>query len=189
LLKTIKKHNAITKVLNTAVIAQGMSPTDYTQILNNTNNISVEKERQLYTAYETIVGVDLETILVPLNCKTVGIEKLSDLLNPKKIFPNSYSSLTVPVYNTAPGPTNSKTYYPIYNQDGGVNGLISGGDIGSSFEKVYTTTTPTVITVQPTPIPNNPNYSATASGDSSSAYNPDAVTDGLVKSILNIVKR
>jgi uncharacterized membrane protein YgcG len=35
-------------------------------------------------------------------------------LNVKKMFPESYLTLTVPIYNAVPGPTNSKTYYPIY---------------------------------------------------------------------------
>jgi len=34
------------------------------------------------------------------------------------LFPNSYASLTVPVYNTVGGPANSKIYYPIYVNDG-----------------------------------------------------------------------
>jgi hypothetical protein len=36
------------------------------------------------------------------------------------MFPLSYESLTVPVYNTVTLPTNSKTYYPVY-----VNGEIN----------------------------------------------------------------
>jgi hypothetical protein len=43
---------------------------------------------------------------------------LADLLNPIKLFPNSYQTLTVPVYNTVGGPANSKIYYPIYVNDG-----------------------------------------------------------------------
>ena len=64
------------------------------------------------------MGQDLNDILVSLNCKTAGIESLADLLNPIKLFPNSYQTLTVPVYNTVGGPANSKIYYPIYVNEG-----------------------------------------------------------------------
>jgi len=50
-------------------------------------------------------------------------------LNPKKLFPNSYQSLTVPVYNTTQSVTNSKTYYPIYS------GLGTNGSLNSPLVK------------------------------------------------------
>jgi hypothetical protein len=67
----------------------------------------------------------LNEVLVSLNCKTAGLDSLADLLNPKKLFPNSYQSLTVPVYNTTQSVTNSKTYYPIYS------GLGTNGNLNS----------------------------------------------------------
>jgi hypothetical protein len=66
------------------------------------------------------VGDSLNEVLVPLNCKVRGLESLADLLNPQKLFPNSYQTLTVPVYNTTQSVTNSKTYYLIYS-GGGLN--------------------------------------------------------------------
>ena len=65
----------------------------------------------------TITGNDLQQILTVLGVTTVGIETMADLLNPLKLFPNSYQSLTAP---TKHGPV------AIYiNSSGSVNtGLI-----------------------------------------------------------------
>jgi hypothetical protein len=191
LLRTLKKHSAITTEVNIAVMSQEVSPSDYTQLIsNNFVGVTVEQERKFYAAFELIQGQDLETILIALNCKTSGITKLSDLLNPVKLFPNSYQSLTVPVYNTEPGPTNSKTYYPIYSQDGGVNGLISGINVGNELSQQYPDCSALDITI-PAPTANLPkNYSDIASGSASDAFNANAVVNNnIVENILNIVKR
>ena len=72
-----------------------------------------------------ITGPDLADILFPLNCITPGITVLADLLNVKKMFPRSYQTLTVPIYN-ADMDLPAKTDYFIYTQDnsGSVNPLI-----------------------------------------------------------------
>jgi hypothetical protein len=118
LLATLKNNNAITKSVTLALIASGITIPELNEILSNFESIAREQERKMYSAFSIIVGQDLNDILVSLNCKTAGIESLADLLNPKKLFPNSYLTLTVPVYNTLGGPANSKIYYPIYVNDG-----------------------------------------------------------------------
>jgi hypothetical protein len=191
LLRTLKKHSAITTEVNIAVMSQEVSPSDYTQLIsNNFVGVTVEQERKFYAAFELIQGQDLATILIALNCKTPGITKLSDLLNPVKLFPNSYLSLTVSVYNTEPGPTNSKTYYPIYSQDGGVNGLISGINVGNELSQQYPDTNALEVTVTAPTVNLPKNYSDIASGSASDAYNANAVVNNnIVENILNIVKR
>ena len=93
------------------------------------------------------MGQDLADVCVPLNCKTPGLTSLADLLNPQKLFPNSYTALTVPVYNASPGPTNSKTYYPIYEGTGVSSRLSSttilgsGGSMGAAIRTGSTTAT------------------------------------------------
>jgi hypothetical protein len=52
-------------------------------------------EKILYLTYKEITGNNLKEILMLLNVTTPGIESLADLLNPVKIFPNSFYSLTV----------------------------------------------------------------------------------------------
>ena len=120
LLATLQQNNALTKSVSLALIASGITVSELGEILGNLANVTKEQERKIYDAFGIILGQDLQDILISLNCKTVGLESLCDLLNPQKLFPNSYETLTVPVYNTQGGPTNSKIYYPIYT-NGGLN--------------------------------------------------------------------
>lgn len=127
LLRTLSKNRAITKALNLVLYSAGFT----SEIINNllsglapTN----EQEKSLYVAYSSIFSVDLADICTILNCQTLGLTSLADLLDPKKLFPNSYTSLTFPVYNSTISPTNSKTYLLIYSGDA-VN-RIAGNGIG-----------------------------------------------------------
>jgi len=113
LLATLKKYNALTPSLAVALLSTGLTSDEINQIANNTN-VSKDQQQKVYSAFLVIAGIDLATILVALNCNTDGLVTLADLLNVKKMFPKSYLTLTVPIYNAVPGPTNSKTYYPIY---------------------------------------------------------------------------
>jgi hypothetical protein len=113
LLQTIAKYNTVTQALSFALLSSGIPAQDLNNIASGSSATKLQ-EQQLYGAFLTIIDDNLKDILVPLNCKTAGLNSLADLLNIKKLFPNSYQSMTVPIYNVAPGPTNSKTYYPIY---------------------------------------------------------------------------
>ena len=119
LLRTLKKYNAITQSLSLSLLASGLDINQINGIINNTIPfVSVLQEQQIYGAFLIIVGQDLRDILIPLNCKTKGLVSLADLLDVKKIFPNSYLTLTVPLYNTNPSIKTSKIYYPIYDGNG-----------------------------------------------------------------------
>ncbi len=132
LLKTLGLNSAITSDLSLALIAAGLSNSDISNITTGTNvSITKEQEQQIYGAFLLIRGVNLVNVLAPLKCNTQGFQTLADLLNVKKLFPNSYSTLTVPVYNETLGlPTNSKTYYLIY-QNGGLNQSIDSPAVRS----------------------------------------------------------
>ena len=130
LLRTLRKYNAISQDLSLALLAAELSIDDVEQISTGINiSPTVEQEQKIYGAFLVIVGQSLIDVLVPLNCKTKGLTSLADLLDIKKLFPKSYPSMTVPIYNAAPGPTNSKTYYLIY-KDGGVNSQILTKNFG-----------------------------------------------------------
>jgi hypothetical protein len=58
----------------------------------------------------------LQDVLDILDCTTPGIETMADLLNPVKLFPTSFSSLTLP---TPSGPV------LIYDETGAVNSVIT----------------------------------------------------------------
>ena len=53
-------------------------------------------QRLMYTAMTQITGTALDQILTVMGVTTVGITTMADLLNPVKLFPNSFQSLTVP---------------------------------------------------------------------------------------------
>jgi len=124
LLATLKKNNALTPSVVLALLSSGLTPKEV-EIVAANKDVTTAQQRQTYAAFLVVSGIDLKSILISLNCKTQGLETLADLLNVKKIFPNSYQSLTVPLYNATPGPTNSKTYYPIYVGTGVNTALLS----------------------------------------------------------------
>lgn len=123
LLQTLYNNNALTQTLTLALLSSGLSSQEIEDIATaSTDIISIIQEQQIYGAYLIITGIDLEEILVPLNCKTQKLESLADLLDVKKIFPNSYQTLTVPVYNMGSGRSNSKIYFLLFE-----NGTVSSG--------------------------------------------------------------
>lgn len=128
LLMTINNYNAFTPSLAYALLSAGLASNDVSNILSGNLIPSKLQEQQIYGAFSIIKEKDLESILIPLNCATKGITTLIDLLDVQKLFPNSYFSLTVPVYNANPGPTNAKTYYQIYTNNG-INSQLSNPEV------------------------------------------------------------
>jgi len=116
LLRTINKYRATSQALNLALISAGLTITDLTPIFNG-EPATIEQQRLIYAAFCLVMGDDLAEITTPLNTQTSGLESLADLLDPKKLFPNSYSTLTYPEYNVTVQPTNSKTYHLLYSGD------------------------------------------------------------------------
>jgi hypothetical protein len=119
LLRTIYRYRAVTNSLNLALLSSGIPTSDILNICSGTP-ATMEQQRLLYSAFKIIVGRDLEDIMLVLNCQLEGVFTLADLLDPKKLFPNSYQTLTYPMYNAPGQQTNSKTYYLIY-KDGAVS--------------------------------------------------------------------
>ena len=117
LLKTLNNNNAITQSVALACLASGLSQQEITEIADGNVTPTKLQEQELYGAFLVIVGDDLNTILQILNCTTKNVVSLADLLSIKKLFPLSYRTLTVPIYNISPGPTNSKTYYLLFIND------------------------------------------------------------------------
>ena len=129
LLEILGANNAVTPDLSLALLASGLASDEINTLTSGSaQSITPEQERKAYGAFLIIAGENLTEILAPLQCITQGLTSLADLLNVKKMFPLSYSSLTVPKYNAAPGPTNSKTYYLIY-ENGAVNAALDTPDM------------------------------------------------------------
>lgn len=114
LLQILKKYNALTQPVILALLASGLSQNEIEAISLGNITPTKDQEQKIYGAFLVVVSTDLKEIQVILNCKTKGLTSLADLLSVKKMFPLSYTTLTVPIYNTAPGPTNSKTYYLLF---------------------------------------------------------------------------
>jgi hypothetical protein len=114
LLKTLVTENALTQAVTLALRSAGLTQQEITDISQNLITANQKQELKIYSAFLAIGTTDLLPILKILQCKTKKLIRLSDLLDVQKMFPISYTSLTVPIYNTSPGPTNSKTYYLLY---------------------------------------------------------------------------
>lgn len=87
--------------ISQAFILAGVSTDVVLNITNPTASVVDSAQRLMYQTMTTITGDTLAQVLTVLGVTTVGIETMADLLNPLKLFPNSYQSLTAP---TAQGP-------------------------------------------------------------------------------------
>ena len=88
-------------VLSVYFIEQGV-PGDVVINLNNpTISVTDSVQKLMYEAMLRITGDDLAQILRVLGVTTTGIATMADLLNPLRLFPFSFQSLTAP---TAQGP-------------------------------------------------------------------------------------
>ncbi len=78
----------------------------------NFPGVSDSVNKALYTAMTNVTGNDLQQVKNILNVTTPGINNMAQLLDPKKILPNSFSTLTMPTPDGLKG---------IYNAAGAVN--------------------------------------------------------------------
>ena len=146
LLQLIYENGGIVQDLNIALGAAGLSAKEITTIANSSAEyISASQERKIYGAFLAIAGSNLRAILAtmlnqPVEQRTVfnpstptatRFRTLADCLDVKRLFPTSYRSLTVPIYNTQLGlETGSKTYYLIYK-----NESVNASDLNSPAVK------------------------------------------------------
>jgi len=86
-------------ILSVAFIEQGISEEIVVNLTNPAATVVDSVQRLMYLAMTKITGSDLAQILSVLGVTTVGITTMADLLNPLKLFPNSYQSLTAPTAN------------------------------------------------------------------------------------------
>lgn len=118
--------NGTTPGVTAALKAQGLTDRDISDLVNNnvqslfnpdglTQNQFDRLQKQAYPALCNVTGDDLTIVLDILDCTTPNITQMCQLLNPVKIFPTSYSSLTLPTPN---GPV------LIYDTTGAVNSTL-----------------------------------------------------------------
>lgn len=159
LLKTLVKYNALTKNLSLAIISAGIPVDELGAIISNVTQPNNDQERKLYAAYYITVGDTLSEVLIPLNCKTAGLSSLADLLNPAKMFPTSYKTLTVQLYNTGTqnGAQNSKIAFPIYNSSGTVNSDLTSTQVLNQIGTQTPVGTPLINDIVPAASPTTDN--------------------------------
>jgi hypothetical protein len=86
-------------VLSVAFVEAGISEEIVINLTNPAVTVVDSTQRLMYQAMTKITGSNLAQILSVLGVTTVGITTMADLLNPLKLFPNSYQSLTAPTAN------------------------------------------------------------------------------------------
>ena len=97
LLRQIAFIASTTPALNTALLQAGLPA----ELVENPANAEFS-ERQQKTIYEVmtrISGTELQQILNILRVTTPNLTTMADLLNPVKIFPRSFNTLTAPTAN------------------------------------------------------------------------------------------
>ena len=113
LLQSLQQTNSFTASVTLAMLAVGLTSAEISSISSG-SSATAAQQTKIYQGMTLITGQDLRDVLIPLNCTTLGITVLTDLLDVRKLFPLSYSSLTVPVYSVSSTPSNSKVYYKIF---------------------------------------------------------------------------
>ena len=89
----------ITPALNTALTQAGLDEASIDDLTNPSVNVDTNVQRLAYIGMQNITGTALEQVLAIFGVTTANIATMADLLNPVKIFPNSFPSLTVRTYN------------------------------------------------------------------------------------------
>ena len=82
--------------VNIAFVSAGIPLNVVLSLTDPTVSVVDSIQRLMYTAMTQITGTALDQILTVMGVTTVGITTMADLLNPVKLFPNSFASLTVP---------------------------------------------------------------------------------------------
>jgi len=138
LLLTLRDNNSIINGVAEILLNSGFTTSNITELLEEKRQPTNKELKNLYTAFSHIKDNTLKDVLITLNVQTKNIESLADLLNPKKLFPNSYTSLTVPKFNIDRNPTNSKTYYLIYTKSG-INNQLRQFKYGTELQGIVPT--------------------------------------------------
>ena len=118
--------NGSTPCVTTALSAEGLSDQNIADLVNLnvqslfnptglTQNAFDTLQKRAYPALCNVTGDCLTEVLAILDCTLPNVTSMCELLNPVKIFPTSYSSLTLP---TPSGPV------LIYDTTGAVNSAI-----------------------------------------------------------------
>lgn len=101
LIQSVVRVTGNIPVLSLLLLSEGVSEDIVLNLTDPTLSVADSVQRLMYQAMTKVTGEALDQILEVLAVTTSNIDTMADLLNPVKIFPNSYLSLTV---TTAVGP-------------------------------------------------------------------------------------
>jgi len=99
LLRRLATLTNLTPGVSNALIQAGINQVNIDDIANPNITIDDNLQRLAYQGMLTVTGIELEQVLAVFGVSTPNINNMAELLNPVKIFPNSYPSLTVRTYN------------------------------------------------------------------------------------------
>jgi hypothetical protein len=99
LLRQLITLTNLTPALSTALTQAGLDEASIGNLTDPNVNADTNLQRLAYIGMQNITGTDLEQILAIFGVTTSNLTTMADLLNPVKIFPNSFTSLTVRTYN------------------------------------------------------------------------------------------
>ena len=86
-------------VVSLTFIAVGVPQEIVLSLDDPTISVTDAVQKLMYLGMTQITGDSLTQILSVMRVTTIGIESMADLLNPYKLFPNSFHSLTAPTAN------------------------------------------------------------------------------------------
>lgn len=129
LVRQLSSVGGITPSIETVLRTAGIDAGSIANLSAGTlTTIAPSVNKALYDSMTKITGSDLTQVKNILGISTPNLGTMADLLNPQKILPTSWPTLTTPTPDGLRG---------IYNSTGAVNfnleNLISGGGIGGSI--------------------------------------------------------
>jgi len=95
LVNQLASFGGITPTVTLAFANAGISSDAVVNLNNPTYAVTDADQRAIYAAMTQITGTDLQNILRILGVTTANITTMADLLDPVKLFPNSFQTLTV----------------------------------------------------------------------------------------------
>ena len=96
-LQNLAANGGLTNGVIQALLRQGLSAETINKLSDINYPVTANDNLTIYNALLTVTGNDLTQALTVLNCQTLGFATLADTLNPAKLFPNSYTTITVRV--------------------------------------------------------------------------------------------
>ena len=96
-LRQLATVSSATPALRTALLNVGIPQTAIENPLDT--DFTDQQQHLIYVAMTQITGVELQQILSLLHVTTGGLATMADLLNPVKIFPRSFNTMTAPTAN------------------------------------------------------------------------------------------